>query len=77
MPGSGKNPQAEVQPQPLPLFRPEVIAAQERQYGDVLRIHPFSVLFFVWFVTVAAAVALICFVAWKPLLHWLLARKAP
>jgi hypothetical protein len=77
MSGSGKNPQAEVQLPPLPLFRPEVIAAQERQYGDVLRIRPFSVLFFAWLITVATAVALISFIAGKPILHWLLARKAP
>ena len=35
-------------PRTLPLFRPEAIAAkQKKRYGDVLRIHPFSLAFFV------------------------------
>ena len=34
-------------PQTLPLFRPEALAAQQKKrYGDVLRIHPFSPAFF-------------------------------
>jgi hypothetical protein len=40
-------------PQPLPLFRSEVIAAQQKKrYGDVLRIHPFSVAFFIVLIAV-------------------------
>lgn len=54
MPLLGKNPQAEAQPQILPLFRPEAMAEQERTYGDVLRIRPLSLFVFIW---LAAAVA--------------------
>ncbi len=31
---SGKNPQAEAQSQSLPLFRPDVVTAQEKPHGD-------------------------------------------
>ncbi len=48
MPLLGKNPQAEAQPQILPLFRPEAMAEQERTYGDVLRIRPLPLLVFIW-----------------------------
>jgi len=34
---------------PLPLFRPEVLASQQQKfYGDVLLIRPFSLGFFAW-----------------------------
>jgi hypothetical protein len=40
-------------PRPLPLFRPEAVAAQQKKrYGDVLRIHPFSPTFFVVLIVV-------------------------
>ncbi|HEY6251783.1 MAG TPA: hypothetical protein VI685_17635 [Candidatus Angelobacter sp.] len=34
---------------PLPLFRPEVLACQQQKfYGEVLLIRPFSAAFFIW-----------------------------
>jgi len=35
--------------QPLPLFRPEVLASQQQKaYGEILRIRPLSAALFVW-----------------------------
>jgi hypothetical protein len=53
---SGTNSQAVAQP--LPLFRPEALAAQERMHGDVLRIRPLSLAFFPCLGAALLAVAL-------------------
>jgi hypothetical protein len=59
MPRPGTNPHAETLPQTLPLFRPEAIAAQETIHGDVLRIRPLSLVFFLWLGAALGTVALI------------------
>jgi hypothetical protein len=41
--------------EPLPLFRPEVLSKQERFFGEVLRIRPFSFGFLAWLVLAMAA----------------------
>jgi hypothetical protein len=41
--------------EPLPLFRPEVVCKQERFFGEVLLIRPFSVGFLGWLIIGAAA----------------------
>lgn len=41
----------------LPLFRPEAVAKQERFFGEVLRIRPFSFMFLAWLVFAAAVTA--------------------
>jgi hypothetical protein len=56
---SGTNPHAETLAQPLPLFRPEALAAQETIHGEVLRIRPLSLVFFLWLGAALGAVALI------------------
>jgi hypothetical protein len=43
--------------EPLPLFRPEVLSKQERFFGEVLLIRPFSFWFLGWLVGGAAALA--------------------
>jgi hypothetical protein len=60
---SGTNPHAEALPQPLPLFRPEALAAQETIHGEVLRIRPLSLRFFLWLAAALAAVGLIYLIA--------------
>ena len=60
---SGTNPHAETLPQPLPLFRPEALAAQETIHGDVLRIRPLSLVFFLWLGAALGAMALIYLLA--------------
>jgi hypothetical protein len=52
---SGTNSQAAP---PLPLFRPEALAAQEKEHGDVLRIRPLSLAFFPWLAITVGAVVL-------------------
>lgn len=41
--------------EPLPLFRPEVLSKQERFFGELLLIRPFSFSFMGWLVIGAAA----------------------
>lgn len=53
---SGTNSQTDAQP--LPLFRPEALAAQEKGHGEVLRIRPLPLAFFPWLAITMAAVAL-------------------
>jgi hypothetical protein len=60
---SGTNPHAETLPQPLPLFRPEALAAQETIHGEVLRIRPLSLRFFLWLGASLGAAALIYLIA--------------
>jgi hypothetical protein len=48
MPPSGTNSQVEGAPTPLPLFRPEALAAQESLHGEILLIRPLSLTFLVW-----------------------------
>ena len=51
------DPQSHLEPseQPLPLFRPEVLAAQQQKaYGEVLRIRPLAPRVLVWLVIVLA-----------------------
>jgi len=52
-----------VEQPPLPLFRPEVLAAQQQKfYGEVLHIRPFSGQFFILLgIVIAAAVLGILF----------------
>jgi hypothetical protein len=59
MPLSGTNPQAEAPPLTLPLFRPEALAAQETMHGDVLRIRPLSLVFFLSLAAALGAALLI------------------
>jgi hypothetical protein len=54
MPSSGPNSQTEAQH----LFRSEAIAAQNKQFGELLQIRPFSLVSCVWFGTAIMAVAL-------------------
>src|SRR5262245_37107495 len=60
---SGTNPQAEAPPQALPLFRPEALAARETLHGDVLRIRPLSLFFFLGLGAALGALALIYLIA--------------
>jgi hypothetical protein len=60
---SGTNPDAETPAQPLPLFRPEALAAQETIHGEVLRIRPLSLVFFLWLGAALGAAALIYLLA--------------
>jgi hypothetical protein len=53
---SGTNSQTDAQP--LPLFRPEALAAQEKGHGEVLRIRLIPLAFFPWLALTVAAVAL-------------------
>jgi hypothetical protein len=53
---SGTNSHTEAQSQPLPLFRPEALAAQERIHGEVLRIRPLSAALFPWLGAAVVAV---------------------
>jgi hypothetical protein len=48
MPPPGQNSQAEAAAIPLPLFRPEALAAQESQHGEILLIRPLSLGFLIW-----------------------------
>jgi hypothetical protein len=41
--------------EPLPLFRPEALCKQERFFGEVLLIRPFSFWFLAWLVIGMAA----------------------
>lgn len=79
MPLSGTKPQAETLPQALPLFRPEALAAQETMHGDVLRIRPLPLIFFLWLGAALGAVALIYLLAGhdEPLIHQLFNRSTP
>jgi hypothetical protein len=79
MPLSGTKPQAEALPQVLPLFRPEALAAQETMHGDVLRIRPLSLIFFLFLGAALGAVTLVYLVAghYEPLIHRLLNRSTP
>jgi hypothetical protein len=79
MPRSGTKPHAEPPPQALPLFRPEALAAQETMHGDVLRIRPLPLIFFLWLGAALGAVAIIYLVAghYEPLIHRLLSRRTP
>jgi hypothetical protein len=54
MPTSGKTLSSEERPsssvEPLPLFRPEAIAAlQQKFYGEIILIRPFSLMLLCWF----------------------------
>ena len=53
------KPHLEPSEQPLPLFRPEVSAAQhQKAYGEVLRIRPLSAGVLVWLGMVLAGLLL-------------------
>lgn len=53
------NPLSEPAQQPLPLFRPEVIAAQQHKfYGEILLIRPLSLTIFFWLAIGISAVVL-------------------
>jgi hypothetical protein len=78
MPLSGTKPHAEPPPQALPLFRPEALAAQETMHGDVLRIRPLPLIFFLWLGAALGAVALFCLLGrYEPLIHRLLNHSTP
>ena len=47
--------------EPLPLFRPEVLSKQERFFGEVLLIRPFSFGFLGWLVLGAAVLFAVLF----------------
>jgi hypothetical protein len=48
MPPPGQNSQAVAAVDPLPLFRPEALAAQESLHGEILLIRPLSLTFLIW-----------------------------
>jgi hypothetical protein len=63
----GQNSQAEAAAAPLPLFRPEALAAQESLHGEILLIRPLSLAFLMWLgIGVGAALLALLFFARVP-----------
>jgi hypothetical protein len=57
---AARNPDS---PNPLPLFRPEALAARQSFHGEVLSIRPFSWRFLCWLGALIVAIALIYLLA--------------
>ena len=63
----GQNSQAEAAAAPLPLFRPEALAAQESLHGEILLIRPLSLAILMWLgIGVGAALLALLFFARIP-----------